>query len=44
MSTRKDGLNPDDWHDTLTAMRPAYDALARIFPVDLATTIGFDRT
>lgn len=43
MGTRKDGLSADDWHDTLTAMEPAYDALSRIFPVDLITSIGFYR-
>ena len=41
MGTRKDGLTPDDWHDSLMAMRPAYDALTRIFPVDLVPSIGF---
>lgn len=30
MGTRKNGLTADDWHDTLTAMRPAYNALSRI--------------
>jgi hypothetical protein len=25
MGTRKDGLTTDDWHETLTAMRPAYE-------------------
>jgi len=43
MSTRQDGLTPDDWHDTLTAMKPAYDALTCIFPVDLSPSIGFYR-
>lgn len=30
MGTRKDGLTPDDWHDSLMAMRPAYRSFQQI--------------